>query len=395
MRQRIVQRQAQRQEPRPRRGLIVGRYQMFHKGHLNTIRFMDQEPDLDEILIGIGSSQYDRNNKHIEMPWITNPFTFYERAEMIDSAIKGEVNKPYKIIPILDQHDHERWARYVIHIMPEFDYFYTNTKREHELFEKHGYEIRGIPIRDAFHAQTIREMIALGEKWQEFVPLGVVEFMKKVNGEKIMNDLFQEHGEEMIEAHNFYPDWEWRTFDEISPEDMKKIEELPTATEKAFSDTYLISPDHPNINMKKRGDILKVKNILKEEDGWELTATYSYKEPIRKKALDVLFKEIKYPDLNGLGDEVKLNTLINKLRSEMDLKTVQINKERTVKNYEACAIDVQAIRPPNRHAPYFTIGIESRSKPKIQQVIQELGLDKYKPQGYMGFIIDKVLGIKP
>jgi len=378
---------------KPRRGLIVGRYQMFHKGHLNIIKFMENEPDLDEIIIGIGSSQYDRNNKHIEMPWITNPFTFDERKELVNEAVKDEIKKPYQILAILDQHDHERWVKYVIHIMPEFDYFYTNTKREKELFEKHGYEVRGIPIRDPFHAQTIREMIAMSEDVEEYVPPGVIRFLHNMNGAKIIEELYREHGEEMIEVHNFYPDWEWRTFDYLESEDKNRILDLPRVTKKIYSDSYFVSPEHPGINIKLRGDILKVKKRLKQEGGYEKTAPYSFKAPVKKQALEALFKDIGLAlpkDIPEYMDVPQLKRMFIE-NKELGLTNVRIEKERIVGLYNACAIDFQKIQAQGSRDAYFTVGIESRDKFRIEKAVKELGLEKYKPQDYTGFILEKIM----
>ncbi|MBN2051872.1 adenylyltransferase/cytidyltransferase family protein [Candidatus Woesearchaeota archaeon] len=378
---------------KPRRGLIVGRYQMFHKGHLNIIKFMESEPDVDEIIIGIGSSQYDRNHKHLEMPWITNPFTFDERKELVHEAIKDEIKKPYQIMPILDQHDHERWVNYVISIMPNFDYFYTNTKREKELFEKHGYEVRGIPIRDPFHAQTIREKIAMGENVEDYVPPGVIKFLHTMKGAKIIEELYREHGEEMIIVHNFYPDWEWRTFDYLEPEDKNRILGLPRVDKKNESDSYFVSAEHPGVNIKLRGDIFKVKKKLQQEGGYEKTAPYIFKAPVKKQSLEALFKDIVFTlprNIPEYLDACQLRRMLSE-NKELGLTNVNIEKERIIGLYNACAIDFQKIQPQGSRETYFTVSIESRDKFRIEKAVKELGLEKYRPLDYTGFILEKIL----
>ncbi|HLN89981.1 MAG TPA: adenylyltransferase/cytidyltransferase family protein, partial [Candidatus Binatia bacterium] len=51
------------------RGLYVGRFQPFHLGHLDAIKYVLKE--VDELVIVIGSAQYSHNSN--------NPFTAGER----------------------------------------------------------------------------------------------------------------------------------------------------------------------------------------------------------------------------------------------------------------------------------------------------------------------------
>ncbi len=59
------------------RGLLIGRFQPFHKGHLYVIGKIAEE--VDEIIIGIGSAQ----KSHC----LDNPFTAGERLMMIKKAL--------------------------------------------------------------------------------------------------------------------------------------------------------------------------------------------------------------------------------------------------------------------------------------------------------------------
>jgi len=389
-----------------RRGLIVGRYQMFHNGHLNTIKYMDEQDDIDEIIIGIGSSQYDRNNKSWEMPWITNPFTYEEREEMIIEALKGKIKKPVKIVGIQDQHNIVRWVDYIIHKLPQFHMYFTNTRSEIEHFLKKGQQIRNIPVTGSFHAQTIREMIAIGEDWKEYVPEGVYRYINKINGSEILRELFQEHSNEIIEAHNFFPDMEWRTFDKLSEMDKKKIRELKVVSEKSHIDDYFIHPSRTDINIKLRSGILKIKNDLNYENGLEKTATYSYKFPIKSKALDTVLKEIKLAPINGSNNSeyVDEESFAKHLSDTLGFSHLQIYKSREIRFHDSCAIDYQKIKLLNPNASelsnisettsiselpgkeYETIGLESRSRQRLLESLSYLELEKYNPMRYADFL---------
>ncbi|MBT7902348.1 adenylyltransferase/cytidyltransferase family protein [Candidatus Woesearchaeota archaeon] len=184
-----------------RRGLYLGRFQILHNGHLHVLKHIDQEPDIDEILINIGSSQYSRTNKSFEAPWIINPFSYEERKALVDRSLQGEITKPYKIIALQDQHYCPSWIASVFHANPEFHVFFSNTARERDLFEERGIESRGIPIKDKFHAQIIREMIAYGDDFSQYVPKGVVEVVRERDLSRILREFYAEHAEEIDEVH--------------------------------------------------------------------------------------------------------------------------------------------------------------------------------------------------
>ena len=72
-------------------GLLIGRFQPFHLGHLSALRFA--LPKVDKLWLGLGSS-----NKPIEK---NNPFSIEERKKMILSSIEDSIkNKPNKDVDI-------------------------------------------------------------------------------------------------------------------------------------------------------------------------------------------------------------------------------------------------------------------------------------------------------
>ncbi len=61
-----------------KRGLMIGRFQPFHIGHLKSIEQILNE--VDEIIIAIGSAQYSHS--------MNNPFTAGERVMMVHAALR-------------------------------------------------------------------------------------------------------------------------------------------------------------------------------------------------------------------------------------------------------------------------------------------------------------------
>jgi len=62
------------------RGLMMGRFQPFHLGHLDLVKQILSE--CDEIIIAITSSQFNYLEK--------DPFTAGERIEMIHQSLKDD-----------------------------------------------------------------------------------------------------------------------------------------------------------------------------------------------------------------------------------------------------------------------------------------------------------------
>ena len=99
-------------------GLLIGRFQPFHLGHLDAVLFALSR--VENLWIGIGSS-----NKHNEKK---NPFTADERKEMIASSIEPSIIDRIKIFNIPDVDDHEKWTFEIDKIVPKYDIVFTNDE---------------------------------------------------------------------------------------------------------------------------------------------------------------------------------------------------------------------------------------------------------------------------
>jgi len=156
------------------KALFIGRFQPFHKGHLNIIQ--DISKKYDEVIIGLGSSQYANS--------LQNPFSSDERMQMIKLSLKEIGVKNYRIELIPDIHDLVRWASYVTSIIPDFDVVITNSPLTKQLFEEKGYKVEETAIfdRTKYSGKEIRRRIIEDESWAELVPKPVVEIIKNVDG---------------------------------------------------------------------------------------------------------------------------------------------------------------------------------------------------------------------
>ena len=162
-------------------GFLIGRFQPFHLGHLEAIKFALS--NVEYLHVGIGSS----NKSHEER----NPFTADERKEMILSSIDDEIKKKISLHYIPDVDDHSQWTNLVDEIIPEYDVVFSNDDFTHELYGKRGKSIISVDLksRSNLSGTNIRNLILTDQNWKEFVPSGTRDVLSQIDGKKRLEDL--------------------------------------------------------------------------------------------------------------------------------------------------------------------------------------------------------------
>ena len=162
-------------------GFLIGRFQPFHLGHLEAIKFALS--NVEHLHVGIGSS----NKSHEER----NPFTADERKEMILSSIDYAIAKRISLHYIPDVDDHSKWTHLVDEIIPEYDVVFSNDDFTHELYGKRGKSIISVDLksRSNLSGTNIRNLILTDQNWKEFVPSGTRDVLSQIDGKKRLQDL--------------------------------------------------------------------------------------------------------------------------------------------------------------------------------------------------------------
>ena len=162
-------------------GLLIGRFQPFHLGHLDAVLFALSR--VENLWIGIGSS-----NKHNEKK---NPFTADEREDMITSSIEPSIIDRIKIFNIPDVVDHEKWTFEIDKIVPKYDIVFTNDEFTKTLFGKRGIDIitDTLKERERFSGTNIRQLITDDKNWRDFVPKGTQSVLEKINANQRLKNL--------------------------------------------------------------------------------------------------------------------------------------------------------------------------------------------------------------
>ena len=159
-------------------GLIIGRFQPVHWGHVRAVEWARAEGL--EVHLGIGSSQFSHTRE--------NPFTAAERRALIEAADKALGLKVGRVDEVPDIFDDERWVSHVQSCCGVFDVVFTNNEWTAGLFARAGVEVRGTPMfeRERFEGTKIRE--AVKERGlagvADLVPPPVMEALKGLDAEK-------------------------------------------------------------------------------------------------------------------------------------------------------------------------------------------------------------------
>ena len=156
------------------RGLLVGRYQPFHKGHLEVL--IEAMKKCDELIIGIGSAQ--------ESHTMENPFTAGERIEMIRLCLGKERLSRVIMIPIPDVNRFAIWVSHRESLVPPFKAVFTNNPLTKSLFDAKRYKVYKTKIydRSIYSGTVIRARMLNGEDWEDLVPSKAMGYLRKLDG---------------------------------------------------------------------------------------------------------------------------------------------------------------------------------------------------------------------
>ena len=165
------------------RGILIGRMQPVHNGHMEVIKKILDE--VDEIIIGIGSAQLSHE--------IKDPFTAGERIVMMTQTLAEIDIDPsrYYIIPMQDINFNALWVSHVKMITPPFSIVYSGNPLVKQLFSEEGFEVRQPPLYDRLHLSgtEVRRRILEDENWQELVPNATVDLLREIDGTTRLKNL--------------------------------------------------------------------------------------------------------------------------------------------------------------------------------------------------------------
>ena len=150
-------------------GIVIGRFQPFHKGHAYLINRALKL--CDKLIIGIGSSNFSNKD---------NPFSCEKRLEMVKKFIKessftkasADKGKIIKVVPIPDVPDDNEWLKITVKNAGKFDVSFGNNDWVNGIFKENGIEVIEVSYykRYLLEGTKIRELMQAGKPWRDRVP---------------------------------------------------------------------------------------------------------------------------------------------------------------------------------------------------------------------------------
>ena len=176
------------------RGLMVGRFQPFHNGHLHLSKQILQE--CNELIIAIGSAQFNYIYK--------DPFTADERVLMIHAALMEsgiDLAKCY-IIPVINDENNARSFGHLRSMVAHFDILYSGNEFVKSLVLEETIRIKKPEFskKNEYNGTNIRKQLASAsaaatatatvENWKTLVPNAVSKLIEEVDGVNRIRMLF-------------------------------------------------------------------------------------------------------------------------------------------------------------------------------------------------------------
>jgi len=168
-----------------KKACVIGRFQPLHRGHLTVLT--DALDEFDFIFVAIGSSHISRTPE--------NPFTVGERHAMVKDALieAGIEQSRFKVVPLPDIDEEEKWPKYVVDTVGQFDAVVSGNSRVKELFEKKTKKKVIVPKKKyAIEGKMVREALAKGEEMKKYIPDAVMAFLQKIGAARKILDIQEE-----------------------------------------------------------------------------------------------------------------------------------------------------------------------------------------------------------
>ena len=163
-------------------GILIGRFQPLHKGHVNAIEFA--RDNSERLFVIVGSAEKSNQER--------NPFSFEERKRMIGLALKGKkLQDNISIVPINDARNHTEWIKSIKNTIGEYNLIFTNDELTEKLFKEEGAEVLNVPLQDRneLSATEVRKRLELDKEWESLVTPEIAQYLKEINAVERMKSI--------------------------------------------------------------------------------------------------------------------------------------------------------------------------------------------------------------
>lgn len=179
--------------------------------------------------------------------------------------------------------------------------------------------------------------------------------------------------------------FEFRIFDKDLSLIERKIKKIASLKKyKEDEDTYIISRNNDNNNIKIRNKDIKVKSLVKEVMGLELwERKFWFPFPVKTSILmEVIFPALQVEIPEFKLDKYNYDEFIKELIiKNKELKLIEVHKKRNRYLYKNCEIDMAFLLI--KGIPVQSVSLEDFEIDHVLEVIKILELDEYENTNYV------------
>jgi nicotinamide-nucleotide adenylyltransferase len=157
------------------RGLMIGRYQPFHLGHLSLAEQILSE--CGELIVAIGSPEANFS--------FNDPFTAGERITMVHETLKkhGVKMSNCYVLPVPNSNNNYAWFESIRSMIPKVKTVYSGNQFVQLLLPKDVKVKSPTFVRyKIFNGTRIRNLIVRNGNWQDLVPTPVASIISEIDG---------------------------------------------------------------------------------------------------------------------------------------------------------------------------------------------------------------------
>lgn len=155
-------------------GLIVGRFQPFHNGHIKLIQYALSKVDVLHVVIG----SPNRNDEK-------NPYSAQLRETMIEKSLTKEELKRIRISYVEDMNNDSLWLENLASKFADCELIFSSDEKMSQLYktnEKLKEKVVTIPQdqREDLSGTNIRNLLRDGKDISNLIPKGTLEVINQV-----------------------------------------------------------------------------------------------------------------------------------------------------------------------------------------------------------------------
>ena len=155
------------------KGLIIGRFQIMHVTHYDILEWYSKQ--VDQVVIGLGSAQYDYRNPKPNDLRVKHCLTLQERIEILQGCFPKA-----RVIPIYDKPTDKEWGYHVVEQIGNGDYLLTKKKDEIELFSPLT-KIISWPYESQIRNGLVIDRMIFNEPFNHLLPDFCASYLNKIN----------------------------------------------------------------------------------------------------------------------------------------------------------------------------------------------------------------------